>query len=188
MQTTEEILRSRAAALAGRKRIETATEEKVSVTVFVAGSERFGIPTASLSCIVKTPGTASLPHLPHWFRGVAQVRGDIIGVVDPAVWFGVPGRSTGALMAVVEGEPGRVGLLVDQVLGFRDVGPSDLAETFGQGAGAWERPIRGATRDLTAILDMDKLFASPDLRVRFGVEHADDAADLNDSFGLEKIK
>ena len=188
MQTTEEILRSRAAALAGRKRIEAATEDKISVTVFVTGSERFGIPTASLACIVKTPETASLPHLPPWFKGVAQVRGDIIGVVDPAVWFGVPGRSTGALMAVAEGEPGRVGLLVDKVLGFQDVGASDLAETFGEGAGAWERPIRGATRDLTAILDMDKLFASPDLRVRFGVERADDATEFIDATALEKIK
>ena len=180
LTTADEILRSRATLFANRKKEEIASENKISVTVFVAGSEQFGVPTTSLACIVKTPAIAAMPYLPSWFRGMAQVRGEIVGVVDPAGWFGVPVKSSCTFMAVVEGTPGKLGLLVDKVLGFRDVGQSDLAASVGEGGAVWERPIRGATRDLTAILDMEKLFKSPDLRVCFGLdgERNDESIDV----------
>ena len=43
-----------------------------------------------------------------------------------------------------------------------------LAERFGDVAATEGHPIRATTKDLTAILDMDKLFANPDMRVDLG--------------------
>ena len=166
--TIDHVLRRRADKLAKRRKKDLAPEEKTSVTVLSAGSEQFGIPTTTLSCIVKTPKLAAMPHLSPWIRGIAQVRGELVGVVDLAAWFGVPEKSTGAFMAVVEGSSGKLGLLVDRVEGFREVGDSDIADSFGDVASTRGHPIHATTKDLTAILDMDKLFANPDLRVDFG--------------------
>ncbi len=160
----DEIMESRAEKLAKRTKAALSTEKKMSVTVFDAGSEQFGIPTDSLICIVKTPAVAPLPHLPVWMKGIAQVRGEIVSVIDLASWFEVPVRSNASFTAVVEGTKGKLGLLVDGVRGFREIGVSDLAETFND-ASVTSRPIRATTKDLTTILDVEKLFLSSDIQM-----------------------
>jgi twitching motility protein PilI len=162
--STEKVLHLRAEKYAKRVRTRVDPEAKVSITLLSAGAERFGIPTHSLSCIVKTPILATMPNLPPWFLGLAQIRGELVGVIDLANWFGTPAKSTRAFMAVVTGDPGKLGILVDNVTGFREVGESDIAESFGDLA-ATGHPIRATTKDVIAILDVDKLFENPDMRI-----------------------
>jgi chemotaxis signal transduction protein len=162
--STDKVLRLRAEKYAKRLRMRVDPEEKVSITMLSAGGERFGIPTHALSCIVKTPILATMPNLPPWFLGLAQIRGELVGIIDLATWFGTPAKSSRAFMAVVTGEPGKLGILVDSVAGFREVGESDLAESFGD-LTATGHPIRATTKDVVAILDVDKLFENPDMRI-----------------------
>ena len=165
----EEILRARAEKLATRKQSAGAVETKTPVSVITAGSESFGIPTQYLSCIIKSPPIAAMPNLPPWHAGIAQIRGELVGVVDIASWFGVPGTSKGAFLAVVENGDRKLGLLLDTVRGFRDVGASDIAETFSAGA-TGGHPIHSTTKDVTTILDIPKMFDNPDMQVGAGVE------------------
>ncbi len=173
----EDVLRQRAEKMAKRQKEKQISQIMISLTILGAGTERFGIPTESLSCIVKTPKLAAMPNLPPWIKGMAQIRGELVGVVDLASWFGVPSKFRGAFMAMVEGEQGKLGLLVDSVVGFREVGSDDIAESFGDVAAAAGHPIVATTKDLTAILDIKKLFASPDVRVAPGIAAMPTAAE-----------
>lgn len=162
-----ETLKARAGKLATRKKTQKVREDVDGYTVFVAGSERFAIPTRFFSFVVRTPVVVGMPHLTPWFRGIAQVRGNLVAIVDLAAWLGVPKRTTGTFTLVVEGEPGKLGLLVDHVIGFRDIGASDFAETFSDSSTTATHPIRAITKDLTALLDMKKLFSNPDMVIDF---------------------
>jgi purine-binding chemotaxis protein CheW len=161
----ESVLRQRTEKLAIRRKLTHAVEKKISVAVFSTGSEQFAIPTEYLSCIVNTPKLALTPNLSPWLKGIAQIRGDLVSAVDLGIWLGVPKQSKETFLVVVEKEKQKLGLLIDQIQGFRDIGKSDIAENFSSTASSEGHPIRATTRDLIAILDVPKLFESPDLCV-----------------------
>jgi chemotaxis signal transduction protein len=115
--------------------------------------------------------------LPAWFLGLAQIRGELVTVIDMARWLGIErehtdpssgvARSSGCL-AVVEGPPGLLALFADAALGFRTVFADELGVTEGQGqASQKDRPVRGVTSDLLSLLDVALVFADP--RLVFGV-------------------
>jgi hypothetical protein len=73
------------------------------------------------------------------------------------------------LIAVLRGEPGELGLLVDDVLGFREIVEEELATGVTDPAAGSPLPSRGTTRDLVTIFEPHVLFAD----VRIIVNRAD---------------
>lgn len=73
------------------------------------------------------PAISSVPGTKHWVRGIANIRGNLLPIIDlQAFLFGratVPGRRNRVL--VVECEDFLSGLLVDQLVGIRHFRPSD---------------------------------------------------------------
>ncbi len=160
----QRVLLARAAKLSKRTVEKVSGEKKSPISVIEIGTESFGIPTRHLSCIIKSPPIALIPNLPSWFRGLAQIRGELVGVLDVAIWFGLPESSGGTFLAVVEEKGLRLGLLLDKVAGFREVGQNDIAETF-SGVSIGGHPIQATTKDVTTILDIPKLFENADMVV-----------------------
>ena len=156
------VLAARAEKMARRSPKRLQTEDKTLITVVNVGAERFGVPTRHLTCIIKSPAISGMPGLPAWLKGVCQIRGELVAVVDIAVWFGLAKKSRGDYMAVVESKKRKLGLLIDVVGGFREVGASEIAETFG-GASMGNHPIFATTKDITTILDVPKLFDNRDM-------------------------
>ena len=158
------VLAARADKLASRRKAQASNEEKTLVSLITVGAECFGIPTRHLSCIIKAPPVAAMPNLPPWLKGVCQIRGELVGVVDISSWFGLNRPSKGDYMAVMEEGSRKLGLLLDAVGGFRDIGVSDIAETFGN-VSMDEHPIWATTKDVITILDIPKLFTNRDMVV-----------------------
>ena len=157
-----EVLRRRAKALATR--IDEASEETgETIVIVVVAAEAVGIPISSLSHIVATPPLAHLPGLPDLMRGLANVRGETIGVIDLGRWLGRT-PSAGGMLAVAVGREGKLGLLCDAVEGVREVCTSDLAESF-KSDPVGGRAIKATTKDLVPILDIEALLASETLHV-----------------------
>lgn len=52
------------------------------VVVFRVGKEEYAIPIRFVISIEKVEGITSIPHLPHYMKGIAKVRGELIPVVD----------------------------------------------------------------------------------------------------------
>lgn len=149
---------------------QTAYDTVVVVTV---GDEKLGIPARSLRVISERFSVTPVFGTPPWLAGIAHVGGELISVVHLGHWLGEATRREGACLAVVEGPQGALGLLIDDVIGFREVLESDLSETLSPNA-AKQRFTRAITKDLVTLLDVARLLESEEIIV----DHSGDSAVL----------
>src|SRR3712207_5866406 len=50
--------------------------------VFFLGDELFGVTAAQVAEVVHPPALTRLPRVPEWLLGIANLRGEVISVVD----------------------------------------------------------------------------------------------------------
>jgi chemotaxis signal transduction protein len=141
---------------------QTAYDTVVVVTV---GGERLGIPAWSLRVISERFSVTPVFGTPPWLAGIAHVGGELISVVHLGHWLGEATRREGARLAVVASRRGALGLLIDDVIGFREVLESELSETLSPNA-AKQRFTRAITKDLVTLLDVAQLLESEEIIVK----------------------
>jgi len=56
---------------------------------FVLGQHEMALPIESIQEIGYLPTVTPLPNLPHWIKGIVQIRGEILSVVDFVALFGL---------------------------------------------------------------------------------------------------
>ena len=135
-----------------------------SVVVLRVGDQSFGIPSTALERIGRTPPIAHLPGLPRVVRGTLQNRGELLSAVDIAKWYRIDNAVGGDFFSVVVHSSGRkLALLIDSVIGFRDIAQEDLAESFWDKSDHEGIPLTATTRDLIAIIDVEQMFESPEI-------------------------
>ena len=123
---------------------------------FQVGSENWFVPLHQVSEVIPVPPTVTVPLTHRWFRGVANVRGNLCSIVDFAEFQGAepigPGMERRVIL-ISERLVGGAGLLVSRMLGLRN------PEQFTPAAGAREaRPwVGGAFTDAagTRWLELD---------------------------------
>ncbi len=80
--------------------------------VFDLANEDYGVDIADVEGIVKMQTITSVPHAPSfvaapWVRGITNLRGEVLPVIDLRKWFGLPQGGGGADV------PGRLDILLD---------------------------------------------------------------------------
>ena len=156
------VLGERARKLADRAAKESGRAIRTQAAVVSVGSERFAFPSAAVREIVAMPKPTRLPGLPPFILGIAHCRGELVSVVDLARWFGVTTDGTPRFLLLLRAPAGLVGVTAEQVLGFRAVHEDELSPPDD----ASDRPVAAITKDLTALIDVDRLVADDDLLVR----------------------
>lgn len=87
------------------------------------GRAEFGIPAASVREVLRPPPLTRVPFSPPDVRGVAQVQGTVLAVVDLGTRLGMAAAAhPGRLVVVWSRGREAVGLLVDRVEGMVDTG------------------------------------------------------------------
>ena len=137
--------------------------------LFSLAGTRYAVRLDHLVELGLPPATTVVPNVPGWVRGVANLRGDILAVVDLAAFFGLEpaGEVAAARVLVVRagGDQVTAGLLVDGVHGLvgLDAPRPPTAEVADRVApflsGVSEHEDR-----LVAVLDLERFFASPEVR------------------------
>jgi purine-binding chemotaxis protein CheW len=155
-----EILEQRAKKLATALQSTKRRKEISHVAVVTVGKEHFGIPVKSLVEVIKTPLITGVPELPDWIRGIVQVRGQLMTVIDLARWFRISTSSRCEFLAIVNGPPGLLGLQIETTEGFRTVYADEVVQTLQISESTTSRPFRATTRDLLTLLDITRLFSS----------------------------
>ena len=93
-----------------------------TLSVSVGGAE-FGIPADRVREVVRPPPLTRVPFAPPGVRGIAQVRGTVLAVVDLGERLGLaPAGGKGRLVVVWGRGREAVGLLVDRVVGLMEEG------------------------------------------------------------------
>ncbi|HEU4619114.1 MAG TPA: chemotaxis protein CheW [Gammaproteobacteria bacterium] len=144
------------AAVAARDGAGDSADEWVGLS-FRLGAERFVTARAEVREVLPIPEQMTrVPGAKAWLRGVANVRGQLLTLVDLKAFLGGGGTAPdrrGRILVVASREV-PTGLIVDEVLGFKRFGRDDQREQvpptvircehyleggFSQGSDVWPR-------------------------------------------------
>lgn len=124
---------------------------------FVLGRESYGIAVLHIREIIRVTDITAVPQMPDYVKGVINLRGKIIPVVDLRVKFGLGDAATTERTCIVvvqvnaEGGGKRaMGLVVDDVEEVVNIAAGDIEET----------PDFGTQLDTDYILGMAKIKGS----------------------------
>lgn len=111
---------------------ETNKGKAIQLIVFRQGNEEFGLHISQIKEVVKTPPITPLPQTPNYIRGVANIRGNVIAMVDLKAKLSGQGMA-GALedygySLVVSSEELHMGILVKDLPVTLTVYESDLGD------------------------------------------------------------
>lgn len=113
--------------------------ETAQYLTFLLGGESFGIGIMAVKEILEFGGLTDVPMMPESVRGVINLRGAVVPVIDLAARFGrpqtVPGKRTCIVIVELEtdGERQITGIIVDAVSAVLDIPASEIepAPSFG---------------------------------------------------------
>ncbi|MFO0731212.1 MAG: chemotaxis protein CheW [Nitrospiraceae bacterium] len=124
---------------AGNGRTDQTAEEQHQYLTFLLAKETFAIGILRVKEIIEFGALTAVPMMPACVRGVINLRGRVVPVVDLAVRFGrpltEPGRRTCIVIVEVssEGDHRDIGIIVDAVNQVIEILPADIepAPAFG---------------------------------------------------------
>lgn len=97
-------------------------EPELHLVVFKLGGEEYGVKIEQVKEVTVTPEIAKMPRTPSFIKGVANIRGDIIAIMDLEQRFGLPPtaplegkRDTRTYTLVIESPDFTIGLIVQEV-------------------------------------------------------------------------
>jgi purine-binding chemotaxis protein CheW len=102
--------------------------QKKQLIIFKLGSEEYALNIDQIKEVVLTPGIAKIPQTPSYVKGVANIRGTIIAIIDLNDKFkiGDENDTIGKFTLVVESEEFKVGILVKEVPNTLTVGEKEI--------------------------------------------------------------
>ena len=100
-----------------RKRQQEEVIESRQFLTFLVGAESFAMPIASIREIIEFGGLTEVPLMPDFLRGVINLRGSVVPVIDLSVRLGWPATETTPRnpIVVTEFEGQSRGLIVHDV-------------------------------------------------------------------------
>jgi purine-binding chemotaxis protein CheW len=141
--------------------------------VFALGREEFGIRVLNVREIMGIQDITAVPHTPAYLKGVINLRGKVIPVVDLRLKFGLPPvehtQRTCIIVVQVGKETGsiRMGVIVDGVAEVLTLSSGDIEDTpdFGQGVVTSYLLGMAKVKDKVKILlDIDEVMATQELQ------------------------
>jgi twitching motility protein PilI len=141
----------------------TATEPtRLAVRV---GNENFLVEMGVAGEIVPLADVAPVPWTRPWYRGLANVRGRLIGVVDLLQLTGrdpLPPEQAQQILVFGEGLSVNAGILITRAFGIRNLKDLTVLPAAGESAANWEQArYRGADGVAFTELDLRELARSP---------------------------
>jgi purine-binding chemotaxis protein CheW len=138
--------------------------------LFTIASTQYAVRESCVTELERVPRVTPVPRVPVWLRGVTNLRGDIVSVVDLRLFLGLPGAlpPTARLLVVrLLDEPFNTGLIVDAVDRIVTLQAGDIRPPASPLEGPLTPYLDGVCsvgERLVAVLDLDRLLRSPDLR------------------------
>ena len=148
----------------------TARAPSREVLVFVLGSEEYGVDILKVQEIRGYDKVTPIPAAPDYLKGVVNLRGTIVPVIDLRVKFRLPeARYDAFTVVVVLRIAGRiVGLVVDGVADVVRLAPDEVRAAPGLGSVVDASFIAGlATQGerMVLLLDIERLLSTGELNI-----------------------
>lgn len=157
------------AAAAAVHRAEPASPD--SYVIFVLGGTTCAVPLSGVLEIQRPPSITWIPNLPDWVLGVANIRGEIISVIELRRFFGLPvqAHDESSRIVVVRSDDHEVvaGLIVDRVVGITGIHPNRVASYASQDTTGLAPFLTGAAEEkgrVVAMMDLEAFLQSHEMR------------------------
>ena len=170
--STAEMSRS----LTASKSVENTQVEDSRVGKYLAfrlGKEEFGIQVLKVMEIIGVQDITAVPTTPAFLRGVINLRGKVIPVINLRIKFGLEEepytQRTCIIVVQVAGDngPTQIGVVVDGVSEVLNIARQDLENTPDFGAGETIRYVLGMAKmkdGVKILLDIDAVLMQKDFQ------------------------
>ncbi len=167
-----EILRLRAQALARKRDDSAAPGTLLELLEFTLAHERYAIESRFISEVHTLEELTPLPAVPESIRGIVNLRGRILPVLDLKKFFELPEHGLTDLhrIVVVRGHDLELGLLADTVVGLRHVALESLQPTLPTLTGIRADYLKGVSDARLVVLDLDRVLSDPKIIVHDDVD------------------
>jgi purine-binding chemotaxis protein CheW len=162
------ILRSRAKKLSQEIESKGRDEEYFEVLEFLLAQETYAIETNFVREVYPMTELTPLPCTPVFVFGLINVRGQIMTVIDMKKFFDLPERGITNLnkVIVVRKDAMELGILVDEIIGIRNLLVSELQPPLSTMTGIHAEYLKGVTGERLIVLDMERFLTDKKLIVQ----------------------
>src|SRR6478672_6426104 len=146
-----------------------ADERAGKYLTFQLGQEEFGIRVLKVREIMGIQDITAVPHTPAYVKGVINLRGKVIPVLDLRLKFGLPGmeynQRTCIIVVQIQGESGLLlmGIIVDGVSEVLNLTGAEVEDTPDFGANFSTPYILGMAKvkgKVKILLDIDRVLSN----------------------------
>ncbi|MEC5400241.1 chemotaxis protein CheW [Uliginosibacterium sp. H1] len=147
---------------------------------FTLGNELFALPIAPIREIIEFPGLTEIPLTPAFLRGVINLRGAVVPVIDLSVRFGrtateIARRTCIVIVEVnIEDSVHPLGVIVDTVSEVLEVDPNQIEQRPGFGAGLRADFVAGMLNlggRFVVVLDVSNVLSPDELENLISAAH-----------------
>jgi purine-binding chemotaxis protein CheW len=145
-----------------------------SYLTFRLGDETFSANVSKVSEILEIPKITKVPRSPDFMRGVINLRGSVLPVIDAPVKFGLPTVTDTVETCIVvmnitiEGQPMSVGVLVNAVSDVMEIDESTIQAAPTVGSKYKTEFIEGMVKldeQFIMILNLDLVFSTDEVSI-----------------------
>jgi len=139
---------------------------------FTLGKEVFALDITSVREVLELTAITKIPRTPDFMRGVINLRGHAVPVMDMRLKFGMPAAQVTVDTCIIivevafEGERIIMGGLVDSVREVFEIPPEGMEATPRMGTSINVDYIKGIGKqegEFIIVLDIDRLFSAKEL-------------------------
>lgn len=147
-------------------------EAALQYLTFCLGDETFAMDIRAVREIIQHAALTAVPLMPDFVRGVINLRGAVVPVIDLQARFGRAKASVGKKTCIVifdatgDGEKSELGLMVDAVSEVIDIAPSNIELPPQFGMSIQRDYIRGLGKvdgEFVVILETDRALNIDDM-------------------------
>ncbi len=161
---------------------EKPSEQKQQFLSFAIGGTHFGVPILKVKEILQFEGVTRVPGTPPSIRGVINVRGAVVPVVDLAVKFGqgevVQTNRTCVLVVETVTPAGllTLGVIADAVNEVLDLAAAEIEPAPSYGTGRSLDHVNGmgkVAKGFVVLLDIDRVLSATEAELAAAAAAAD---------------
>ena len=139
---------------------------------FMIGGEEYAVSLLKVKEIIEYDTVTQVPKTPEWIRGVINLRGSVVPVIDLAVKFRQASSVVGKLTCIVitevqcGDEAAVMGIMADSVRQVIDLRPRDIEESPAFGTRVKVDYLLGMARSgkkFCLLLDTEKVLSTDEL-------------------------
>jgi purine-binding chemotaxis protein CheW len=147
-------------------------QNAVQYLTFITAGEEYAISIVKVTEIVEFEAVTTVPNTPVWIRGVTNLRGRVVPVVDLAVKFGLPASGISKFSCIIitevmfEGENLTMGVLADSVSQVIELSADEIEQTPPFGTRVKTEFLLGMGtlgKKFCLILDIDKVLSADEM-------------------------